>query len=87
VRLAIVALVLAACPDTVFGQTATLSGRVMDDTGAVLPGVIVSLRGPSDAVVETVTDDAGKLYAENLKPRSVQRGTEVNRSSRCLGVP
>ena len=49
---------------TTFG---TVSGRVMDSTGAVLPGATVSLRNVDTGIDRTVTTDARGYYtAPNL---------------------
>jgi hypothetical protein len=46
---------------------ATLSGTVMDDSGAVIPGVQVSIKNRATGVVRNVTtDEAGFYSAPNL---------------------
>src|SRR5262245_60504851 len=42
--------------------TATLGGSVRDETGAVLPGVMVTIKSASTGTTRTVTTDAGGRY-------------------------
>ncbi|MBI4456389.1 MAG: TonB-dependent receptor [Acidobacteria bacterium] len=47
--------------------TATISGLVRDDSGAVLPGVSISVKHlDTGRTRETVTDDEGRYHAPNL---------------------
>jgi outer membrane receptor protein involved in Fe transport len=48
-----------------FAQTATLSGTARDETGGVLPGVAVQLRGTGGAF-ETSTDASGAYHLERI---------------------
>jgi hypothetical protein len=50
-------VVLAASP--LLGQTAALSGRVTDESGAVVPGAKVTLTGPAGAVRSTTSTGDG----------------------------
>ncbi len=66
-----VALAVLLAGVTVFGQTtsATLSGVVRDPTGAVVPGVIISVRNSqTGAVCETTSDVEGRYNFTNLLP-------------------
>ena len=57
---------LAAAQGT---TTGTLSGKVADSSGGVLPGVTVTLSGPSlQGVRSTVTDDQGFYRFRNIPP-------------------
>ena len=54
-------LVVALVPRAVVGQSLGVSGRVSDETGAVLPGVLVQLRtATSTEVARTITDALGR---------------------------
>ena len=61
-----------ASPSTVPGQTPTaaLSGRVSDQTGAVIPQASVSLTGPNGATSTTTTDAQGDFHFPSLPPGS-----------------
>ena len=54
------------------GPTGQVVGRVTDETGGALPGVIVELRGPTGAATATVTSDAGEYAVDDLAPGSYQ---------------
>ena len=45
----IIILLLALSPVTSAAQDGGIAGRVVDETGAVLPGATVSLSGPGEA--------------------------------------
>lgn len=47
--------------------TATVDGRILDQTGAVLPGVTVTLV-VSDSVQTTTSDDQGRYRFEHVRP-------------------
>src|SRR5574338_605260 len=47
----------------------TVSGKVVDEQGGVLPGAAVTIVG-SDRTVEATTDDAGRFRFLNLAPGS-----------------
>jgi hypothetical protein len=61
-------LVLLSAPSTTWAQeTGIVAGTVSDETGGVLPGVIVDLAPVgSDTPVETVTDGQGAYRFENV---------------------
>jgi hypothetical protein len=50
------------------GQTAILRGQVTDESGAVIPGAKVSLKGPSGAPKTTTADGTGSYTFANLTP-------------------
>lgn len=62
---------LVLCPFTLIAQetTATLSGHLTDDKGALLTGAtIVMKHEPTGAVSSTQTNNKGIFYLTNLKP-------------------
>lgn len=60
-----VVLLLAPCAGAL--PTISLRGRVLDTSGAVIPGAAISVFGPgSAAVASTVADAEGKFVLENL---------------------
>src|ERR1051325_3469106 len=58
------ALLLVTSP--LVAQTATLRGRVTDESGAIVPGAIVTLRGP--ATRSAKVDPAGGYTLANVSP-------------------
>src|ERR1039458_9647715 len=50
------------------GQTAILRGQVTDESGAVIPGAKVSLKGPSGAPKPTTADGTGSYTFAGLSP-------------------
>ncbi len=67
------ALVVLTLPLAAAAQTATgrVTGVVTDPSGAVLPGVTVTVKGDSGSVVGTaVTDSVGRYVVDNLAPGS-----------------
>jgi hypothetical protein len=50
-----------------FAQTATLTGQVADETGAVVPGAKITITGPQNAV-KTATADNNGLYSVAAMP-------------------
>ena len=64
------ALLLAfAAPGLAQTETGRVTGLVVDQTGAVLPGATVTLTGTGTGVARTtVTDDAGRYVIANLQP-------------------
>ena len=59
-RLVLVALVVLFGPYTAFAQTGTVNGRVVDQDGAVLPGVTINVRNvDTGATRSTVTNEQG----------------------------
>ncbi len=72
--------VLAAGLPPAFAQVARaqISGRVVDETGAVLPGVTVTVRNEDTGVSRTlVTNEAGLYIAANLLPGPYEVRTEL----------
>jgi hypothetical protein len=56
-------------PTTAYGQTAELRGEVADSSGAVLPGVTVTIRHEGTGVARTVvTDEQGVFRVPALQP-------------------
>lgn len=68
--LSLVAVVAAAAPLSAaqIGTTATLTGVVHDDSGAVLPGVTVTATRAGTGVTQTVTTDGAGRYRLPLLP-------------------
>jgi hypothetical protein len=59
-------LIAFSIAPALFAQTSTLRGQVTDESGAVVPGAVVTLRGPG-AAKATKSDDAGSYsFAEVL---------------------
>jgi hypothetical protein len=68
----------AAAPASAQTATATLSGIVRDDTGAVLPGVTLTIRNAATGVVRTVTTDSeGRYRASALDPGEYEIRAEL----------
>jgi len=67
--LAVAAMCLAAVPAIAQfgGNTGGITGRVVDEQGAVLPGVSVTVRGPG-APQTVYTDARGEFNVRNLAP-------------------
>jgi len=64
----LVAYLLSVLGAEVPPQT-TVAGRVLDQSGAVIPGVAVSLKHPGSGVVATVTTDSeGRYFVPNVQP-------------------
>ena len=61
-KIAIITIVLV-CTQVVYSQTKTVTGSVVDDDGAPLPGVSVLVLGTSTG---TSTDFDGKFSIENV---------------------
>jgi hypothetical protein len=71
--LALCILVLATLPATIAtAQTVTLSGLVRDETGGVLPGVLVELRTGQLDPATTVTDGQGFYRFDAVAPGAHQ---------------
>jgi outer membrane receptor for ferrienterochelin and colicin len=64
------ALLLAlAAPGVAQTETGRVTGRVIDQTGGVLPGATITLLSPGTGVARTtVTDEAGRYVIANLQP-------------------
>jgi hypothetical protein len=61
------------------GVTADLGGTVMDESGAVLPGVSIAITSNSMGTVRTVlADEKGVFLAQNLPPGSFTVKAELN---------
>ncbi len=57
-------------------QTGTLSGRIIDEQGAVLPGVLVTLTGGQGSQTQ-VTDTRGEYRFQGLTPGVYEVSTEL----------
>jgi outer membrane receptor protein involved in Fe transport len=78
----LLALLFSAAASTSFGQdervqatvqpAGQLFGRVTDQTGGTLPGVVVELRDASGPSTETVTSDTGEYAFDGLPPGAYQ---------------
>ncbi|MBI3940206.1 MAG: carboxypeptidase regulatory-like domain-containing protein, partial [Acidobacteria bacterium] len=61
------------------GTTATLSGSVKDDSGAVLPGVSVTIKNLDTGVSRTlITDERGRYEARQLSPGAYTAQAELS---------
>jgi hypothetical protein len=68
----LIASLILICATTGLAQapTATLSGKVTDQTGAVIPGATVTATAPSGKPSATTTDQAGAFQIQSLPPGS-----------------
>src|SRR5262249_39011432 len=55
-------------PPKANGQQGSISGAVMDQTGAVIPGAKVVLASATEKGLETQTDDRGAYSFKGLNP-------------------
>jgi hypothetical protein len=80
-RLALL-LLLALVPGAAFGQrstTGTVTGKIVDSSGAVLPGVTISLKSPEALGQFTGVTDAQGLYrVTNLPPATYDVRAELS---------
>jgi len=75
VRCVISALVCVVLAQPVFAQTPAtgrVTGKISDETGGVLPGVTVELRGANSPVVTAVTGGDGQYVFDNVQPGTYQ---------------
>src|SRR5262249_37191551 len=72
---AVAALLAAASVAT--AQTATLSGTVLDESGAGLPGATVTLSGPGGRQT-AVTDSAGAYRFRDVAPGTYQVAVTIS---------
>src|SRR5688500_6085285 len=72
-RRLLIALVCVAASHSVFAQAAPgrVTGKITDETGGVLPGVNVELRGAAQPFA-TVTDADGQYVIEGVSPGTYQ---------------
>src|SRR5580765_2703991 len=64
-RWLLILAVLCGCASAAAAQTATVSGTVLDPSGAVVPGAAVALTGPAGAL-STVTGAGGDYVFRNV---------------------
>ncbi len=69
---ALFGLILLLTGFSISAQDATISGTVRDESGAVMPGVSVSVRGPKP--VGSTTDDKGR-YELRIPPEDLEDQT------------
>ena len=70
---AVLVLALMAGTGSTFAQSITVRGSVRDDTGGLLPGVVVQLRASeAKAPVETITDSTGHYSVSAREPGRYQ---------------
>jgi hypothetical protein len=74
---AILAMTLLAMPASGQEQRGAIEGVVKDASGAVLPGVTVSLTGGSGATITTVTDGEGVYRFPSLAPGTYTVSAEL----------
>ena len=77
----VLAMLFALIPVAALGQaavTGTITGRIVDSSGGVLPGVVVTLKS-SDALGEYtgVTDNQGVYRIQNLQPATYDARAEL----------
>ena len=60
--------VVLVCAGVVAAQSAQVAGTVRDETGGVLPGVVVELTSGADPVRRTATDAVGEYRFDGLTP-------------------
>jgi Carboxypeptidase regulatory-like domain len=81
-RRAVFAAVLLLTPSLALGQrttTGTVTGRIVDSNGGVLPGVTVTLKSPEALGTFTgVTDNAGIFRVANLPPATYEIRAELS---------
>ena len=65
---ALLAIVLFAWPAAAQEQRGSIEGVIKDASGAVLPGVTVSLQGGSGAKLDVVSDGEGRYRFPSLAP-------------------
>lgn len=77
--LVLLALLVAVAATSVAAQslTGTVTGRVVDEQGAVLPGVTVTLTGRQGSV-PTVTDERGQFRFVGLNPGTYEVRAELS---------
>src|SRR5260370_22970947 len=65
----LILLLFSLCANT-FAQSpsATLSGKVIDQTGAVIPQATITVTGPNETPISATTDQAGAFAIHRLPP-------------------
>lgn len=76
---AVLAIMILGMPPTAAQlTTATVSGTVADSTGAIIPGVSVSVfQVETGAVRSVVTDDQGRYHVPSLQPGTYEVSAEL----------
>ena len=85
----VVALFLAVATPAAQQGTSEIRGRVVDQTGAVLPGVTVVLTNEDTGVFrETISGADGSYFATQLHSRSLPHPRETQRlpEARAAGI-
>jgi hypothetical protein len=76
--LLILSLMLSSAPLFPQAGAGTLTGTVTDQSGALLPGVTITVRNPgTGSARETVTNDTGNYSIPGLRPASYDVSAEV----------
>ncbi len=67
------------------GTTASISGTIVDETGAVVPGVTVTVTNPDTGISRTLmTDDVGRYRIPQLGPGTYELRAELIRFQMAL---
>src|ERR1051325_10838003 len=78
----LIVVALACAPAAAFAQrttTGTVTGKIVDSSGAVLPGVSVSLKSPEAlGDFSAVTDGQGTFRVTNLPPATYDVRAELS---------
>src|SRR5712691_13057060 len=78
----LIIVALSCCPAAAFAQratTGTVTGKIVDSSGAVLPGVTVTLTSPEAlGQFSTVTDGNGFFRVANLPPGTYDIKAELS---------
>jgi hypothetical protein len=61
-------LAFLAMSGTAFGQTASLRGQVVDESGAVVPKATITIAGPSGVVKAAISAGDGSYFLNGLDP-------------------
>ena len=71
-------MILGMPPTAAQLTTATVSGTVADSTGAIIPGVSVSVfQVETEATRSVVTDDQGRYHVPSLQPGTYEVSAEL----------
>jgi len=78
VALAVLAMFAFALPASAQLQRGNIYGTVVDNTGAVLPGVTMTLSSPATAPLRTVSGSQGEYHFSQLDPGSYTLTASLN---------